>query len=165
MRSRAGLVSLVVVGLAFAGCGGTNKAASTAARRFSPPPPPPGPPAKSVTYSVKLGSNANGPRTRARARSVHPSGFALVSIKGASNELCWNFSQIKNVIPAPTEAAIEGQLSVGFISAPIEGEGYTPSGCLEKPLTLLRLIEASPHKLYVNIQSRTHPERGLRGRL
>lgn len=166
MRSRAGFVSLVVVGLAFAGCGGTNKAASTATTRSAPVPSgPTEPPAKSLTYSVKLGPNAKAPRPRARALAAHRSGRALITIKGASDEICWKFSQIKNIEP-PTEGAIVGHITgVGFLSAPIEGEGYTASGCLQKPRKLLNLIEENPHDLYVNIQNQKHPERGLIGRL
>lgn len=168
MRSWAGLVFLIVIALAVGGCGGTNKAATTAATRSTPAPAASaftGPRAKSVTYSVKLGPNAKGARGLARARAGHRSGRALISIKGGSDEICWKFSQIRDVVPAPTEAAIQGPLSIGFISSPIEGEGFTASGCLLKPRLLLRVIEATPHKLYVSVENRKYPERGLRGQL
>jgi hypothetical protein len=158
MRSRAGFVSLAVVGLAFAGCGSAKKTATTAV----PPPTQrrvttPVPPHKSATYHAKLGP--------IRAGGAKRSGRAVISIFADSVELCWEFTQVKNV-RAPTQAAIVGELPIGVISSPLShGEGYEASGCREEPPRLLGLIEANPHKLYVVIFNGKHPEAGVRGRL
>jgi hypothetical protein len=160
IRGAAASVCLLICGIAFAGCGSTKNAATTAFVTSSSPPPAPrtgGPPVKSVSYSVKL-----GPSDR-RGRG-HGSGQAVISIN-PNGELCWHFSQLKNV-EEPTTAAIVGKTRVGVISSPLGAEGYTASGCLtDRPALLLNLLETERRKLYVLAEGTVHPERGLRGRL
>jgi hypothetical protein len=99
-------------------------------------------------------------RPGAAKRSAH----AIISIEGSTQELCWTFSQLKNV-PSPTSAAIVGPLRIGSISTPLGVAGFVPSGCRSRPAVLLRAMLAEPQHLYVTIENNRHPERGVRGRL
>jgi len=166
MRSRTAAVSLAIVGLAFAGCGSTNKAATTApATSATLPPGATGiaapPPVKSVTFSVKLAGANEVP-----AGAPTGSGVAVISIKASTGELCWTFSQLKNVT-APTEAHIHRGLAStsGNIVIPLGG-AYKASGCVPgAPRPLLGLIGANPQQFYVNIHNAQYPGGAVRGQL
>jgi hypothetical protein len=145
---------LVLIALAFASCGSTKKAATTPATGSSGPQVPP---VKSVIYRVRLASTNEAP-----AGAPKGSGLAVISIDASTDELCWAFSQLKNVL-APTEATINGHPRFGYTHTPLFP--YTANGCTQEPALLLYLFEHTPQRYYVNIQNRHHPGRAVRGRL
>jgi hypothetical protein len=158
MRSRTAFVSLSVIVLALAGCGSTNKAATTAVTSSSLPsraaetPQP----VKPVTFRVKLGANG----TPAGAPSG--SGLAVITIDIFHGQLCWKFSQVKNVT-APTQARVFRSFP-GDPGLPL-GRAYRPSGCVLEPRVLLELLGAHPHGFYVGIDSTQFRAGAVRGRL
>jgi hypothetical protein len=174
MRSWAGFVSLAVLVLAFAGCGKTvaTTGATTAATTSSPPVTTKitHPHVKSATYAVNLAGIKRAP-TRAptprRAPKPKGSAFAAISINGSSNELCWTFSQLKNLPPAPYEAQLRGDLEMGVTVTELSNAKgqYTASGCYSAPPELLDLIERHPHSFHLKITKAGHPERGVEGLL
>jgi hypothetical protein len=157
MLSRAGLVSFAVVVLAFAGCGSTKQAATTAvtspvlkrATRTEGTHPP----IKSVSYSIKLASTGGG----GAPRSAH----VQISISAPTKELCWNFSQLKNVT-APAEASIVGKSRMGISRTPL---GPPQTGCYREPGTLLGVLEAEPKSFYVSIENEKYPSGAVSGPL
>jgi hypothetical protein len=165
MRSRTPAVSLAIVGLAFAGCGSTKKAATTPATSATLPPGATGiahpPPVKSVTYRVKLAGANEVP-----AGAPTGSGVAVISIKASSGEVCWTFSQLKNVT-APKEAHIHRGLAGTSGNVVIAlGGAYKASGCVPgTPRPLLGLIGANPQRFYVNIHNAKYPGGAVRGQL
>jgi len=162
MRNRTGFACLLIIALGFAGCGSSGKTTSTGPTGSSAghgaTTKPVFQPVKSVTYTVKLGPDGSG------AAAAKASGLAVVSIKGGTDEICWSFSDIKNVID-PVEATIQGDLHVGIISSPLGPRKVIPSGCRLRSALLLRLLEDNVGRLYVNVRSLHHTEGGLRGRL
>ena len=160
MRSRTAFVSLAVVVLAFAGCGGTNKAATTAAT--SPLPPnvtvyKPPPPLKSATYSTNLAGFKGG--------ALHGSGLAVISINASSKELCWKFSQLMNVT-APTVARIFRNFrgASGKHGIPL-GSPYKSSGCVPEAAIVLSELLAHPNRFYVAIHDAQFPDGAVHGQL
>jgi hypothetical protein len=160
MRSRIAFVSLAVVVLAFAGCGGTNKATTTAA----PTPLPPNvtghqplPPLKSATYNINLAGFKGG--------ALHGSGLAVISINASSVELCWKFSQLMNVT-APTVARIYINFrgASGTHGLPL-GSPYKSSGCVPESSAVLSEILAHPHRFYVAIHDAQFPGGAVHGQL
>lgn len=162
MRSRTGFACLLIVALGLAGCGSGGKTTSTGPTGSSvghgATTKPVFQPVKSVTYTAKLGPDGT------RAVAAKASGLAVVSIKGGTDEICWSFSHIKNVID-PVEATIQGDLHVGIISSPLGPRKLIPSGCRLRTALLLKLLEDNVGRLYVNIRSLHHTEGGIRGRL
>ncbi len=164
---RTAAVSLLVV--AFVGCGSTHKSATKSA------PLPPGvttfpklPPVKSVTYGVDLSSATTTAVTgvaRAPAGARNASGRAVISVNASSNELCWTFSQLKNV-GAPTvariyRAAAPGSWRYGY---PL-GHPYKASGCIPENSVFLGLLGAKPQEFYVSIHTARFPGGAVRGQI
>jgi len=162
MRSRVGFVSLAVCVLALAGCGGASKSATPTATATSTLPAgskPGEPPIPSAAYKVVLHPNGLA------AKKANSSGFVEITIHGATHEICWEFSALKNfTLSARSGATIRGNLKVGVLSSPL-GKGYEPSGCRLRPPILLRLLENNTKKLYVYLETPPHFERAIRGRL
>lgn len=170
MSSRTALVSLAVVVLAFAGCGSSNKSASTSTAASGPPGNTPIPlkrPVRSESYSLNL-TGTNGTTGEYPAPLGAPGGsvVAAISINAQKSELCWTFSQLTNV-KAPTvvriyrRAAGPASWRYGFLLI----RTYKPSGCVPKPVALLRLIESGPQEWYVSIHSARFPGGAVRAQL
>jgi hypothetical protein len=140
--------------LAFASCGSTNKVATTAATSSSGRPAPA---VKSVIYRVNLRS------TEAPRGAPKGSARAVISIDAATHEVCWTFSQLKNV-PSATEAEITGHPTIGFTRT-LLAQPFAGSGCTHEPALLLHIFEREPQRFEVGIQNRDHPLRSVRGPL
>jgi hypothetical protein len=147
----------VVVVLALAGCG--NGAPTTAA---APAASVPGVtsstlPVVATEYSVSLAGFKGG--------APNASALALISINASTNELCWQFTQLKNV-SAPTVArlyrVVRGQ--PGTAGLPL-GHAYKLSGCVPQPRVLLGLIEAHPYRFAISIHSARFPGGAVHARL
>jgi hypothetical protein len=159
---RSGIASLAVVVLALAGCGGTNKA-STTARTTLPPGvtvvPPPRTPTAHV-YTANL-SGANGPP----AGAPHGSGVAVIKTNPQTRELCWQFSQLVNV-NAPRLATLYGYgAGLSGRHGIRLGRHYTTVGCQREPLVLFELLEAHSQSYAIGIYNAQFPEGAVRGRL
>jgi hypothetical protein len=162
MRTWTALLSVTVAALASAGCGSTTKSASTpeipGVKRYKPLPPP-----KSVTYTASLSGASGISSPRAPAGAPHASGLAFISVKAPTLELCWSFSQLKNV-PAPTKAFIYRAASLeawryGFRL----GNTYKASGCLPENRIFLTLLGIKPEQFYVSIRNARFPLGAVRG--
>jgi hypothetical protein len=176
----AGLVGITFIVLALAGCGDTKKPASAGATT-STEKPVSSTPLRSVSYSVTLsGPNPHAPLILAPSGPKHPpvyhqkpggprgSGTAVVSIRAASNELCWEFEHLKNMILPPNEALISAKIiGVGRTFTPLsdEHERYVDAGCASEPRWLEEYIEQQPHSFEVLIRNRKYIERPLQGRI
>jgi hypothetical protein len=180
----AGLIGITFIVLALAGCGGTKKPASAAATT-TPEAKVSSAPLRSVTYRVTLsGPNPHAPvslspESRKQSPSSPPvyiqkpggprgSGTALVSIRAASNELCWEFEHLKNMILPPNEAVIAGKaFGMGITSTPLSDEHnlYVDAGCASEPRWLEEYIEQQPHSFEVVLRNGRYPERPLQGRI
>jgi len=155
MRSRTAFVSLAVVALALAGCGKTNTAATVPATTSSLRPGVA--PVRSATYSVSLAGVTGG--------APNGSGIATINIEASTDELCWQFSQLKNVT-APTVARIFQKVPGGTGSGGYQlGAVYNSSGCVHEPSVNLGVIEDRPSKFYVSIHDAQFPGGAVRGPL
>jgi hypothetical protein len=153
-------VPVAIVVLALSGCGGAGKPASSAATGPTPPsvtPPQQLPPAKAASYNVTLAGFTEG--------SPNGSGHALITINAATDELCWQFSQLKNVT-APTVARIYRSYpgSSGRYGLPL-GSHYKSSGCVHETSRTLRTVEANPGVIYLSIHDAQFPDGAVRGPL
>ncbi len=171
MRSSTLLLCLAAVAVAVAGCGSSKTQtasappASTASTSQTPPPgattltaPPPA--ARARTYRLKLAGAAETP-----AGAPSGSGIAVLSIK-PPNEVCWQFSELKNV-SAPTAAHIHHGLpgTSGPIVIPLGGT-YKPAGCVKGiARQLLAVIELNPRRFYVNVHNAKYPSGAVRSQL
>ena len=89
----------------------------------------------------------------------------MISVKAPTLELCWQFSQLKNVA-SPTAARIYRSLSGGppqGSGVPL-GEGYTPTGCTREPAIFLGLLSEHPQNFFVAIDNAQFPQGAVRGR-
>jgi hypothetical protein len=193
MPSRTAFVALVVVVLALAGCGSTKKTTSTATTSsvtapatttpvgsatysVTTKPTPPAatspvtapttrtsgapPPAKSASYSVSLAGTSGG-----LPGAPNGSGLAVISLNASSDQLCWKFSQLKNVT-APTVAKIYKATPHGPGTAGLPlGSAYSSSGCVTEPSIFLGAIGAHPQRFYVSIHDAQFPGGAVRGQL
>lgn len=94
------------------------------------------------------------------------SALAILAIKAPSLELCWQFSQLKNVT-APTRARIYRSLAggpgVGGLGV-VLGAGYTPEGCDREPEGFLALLGKVPQNFFLSIDNAAFPHGAVRGR-
>src|SRR5690348_3049935 len=103
----------VLAGLALASCGSSNNATTTTATTAAKAPPAGAteigtpPPVKSASYTIAL-SGATGQPAGAPGASAR----GVVQIKASSDQLCWQFTGLKNVA-APTRARIYRSLAGG----------------------------------------------------
>src|SRR5271163_2164181 len=146
------LVSLAVAVLAFAGCGSTKQAATTATTSSAPSP------TQTSVFDVTLTGFAR--ELGHGAGSPNGSAFAVISINPSKGELCWHFSQLKNVT-APTVA----RLFQNFTGASgahgfLLGNAYKPSGCIPLEQSTLELMVTKPQLFYVNIHDAQFPKFG-----
>jgi len=163
MRSRIPIVFVALAVIALAGCGSTKTTTTTAksaplvpgATEIGAPPP-----VKSATYRVNL-SGTNG----TPAGAPNGSGLAVITVKAPSNELCWNFSQLKNVA-SPTAARIYRSLAGGppLGSGVPFGASYAASGCVKEPAVFLGLLGSHPQNFYLAIDNTQFPKGAVRGR-
>jgi len=97
------------------------------------------------------------------------SGLAFIKIQAASNELCWEFEQLKNIPATPDEAGLEGRVrgeGISFTPLSNANNEYVASGCAQEPPLLLGfLIEHHPHDFQLIIRNSKYFGRELRGRL
>jgi hypothetical protein len=155
MPRRIAVISLAATALAFAGCGGTNKAASTGTTSEVPPGQRP---VKPATYTANLAGFKKG--------SPNGSGLAVLTLT-PSRQICWRFSQLKN-ITKPTVARVFRYLPFGSGANGFPlGRAYKPSGCVHVPKSapLLGLIENVPQEWYVSIHTASFPAGAIRGPL
>jgi hypothetical protein len=168
IRSRAAFLSLALAVLAVAGCGGGTKTVTTA-------PLPPGvslvpktPVPINATYHVTL----TGKRQKLFAGYValkrgSPNGSALavVTTNASTSQLCWEFSQLKNV-SSPTVARLfrnfPGATGKGGFDL---GRRYKHSGCIHLEPEVLGLIGEKPGQFYLNIHNARYPFGAVRGPL
>jgi CHRD domain len=153
-----------VLGLAATGCGGTKTVATTAplppgVKRYVPAPAP-----KQISYSVSLAPTKGVP-PGLPAGAPNASGLLAISLEPSRGELCWRFSELKNV-PTPTVAHLfeyeqGGSGEGGF---PL-GRRYTPAGCVHKIFAVFTLLEAHPERFWVSIHSAKFPAGAVRGQL
>jgi hypothetical protein len=176
----AGLIGITFIVFALAGCGDTKKPASagattTAEAKISSAP------LRSVSYRVTLsGPNPHAPITVTLSGPKHEpvyhqkpggprgSGTAFISIRAASNELCWEFEHLKNMRLPPNEALIAGKLrGVGVTFTPLSDEHnfYVDAGCASEPRWVEEAIEQQPHSFVVLIRNIKARERPLQGRI
>jgi hypothetical protein len=183
----AGLVGITFVVFALASCGDTKKPASAGATTSAGAAT-----GGSVTQGAGTASNAaavsttpvisvsykaelSGPNPNPHAPVYHPkpggprgSGKASITILAASNELCWRFEHLKNMIRRPNEAELAGDLpELGMTSTPLSDVHgyYADSGCANEPRWLEEYIEQQPNRFQVVIRNRKYRERALRGRI
>jgi hypothetical protein len=166
MHSRGVVFLLAVVVLAFAGCGSTKTVATKAGPNvpagFPAYPPPP----ISVTYSISLsGASGVSGTYPAPAGAPNGSGLAVISINAATRELCWQFSQLKNVT-APTVARIyrlAGPTTwrYGYTL----GRPFKSSGCLPENWIILGFLGAKPQQFWVSIHTAQFPGGAVRGQV
>lgn len=156
MPSRSALVFLAAVAGGLAGCGGTNKAASTSTPAASSSVPYTLRRVEPATYDVTLTPFQGGAHTG--------SGFAVITIH-PPRKLCWKFFGLKG-IREPTDARlvrIEPGASGrnGFRL----GAHFKTSGCAQVPATiaLLKALEEYPEELYVSIHTAQFPFGAVRG--
>lgn len=150
-------VALAVLALGFAGCGSTPTPGSSL--------PGPGvtihkplPPVQSITWNVELSGVSEGP-----PGAPNGSAFAVIGIKASTLELCWQFSNLKNVT-APTSASIYQRISL------LSGKGgrrlgatFSSSGCEHWPELALRLLGAKPKRFWLTIHTARFPAGAVRG--
>jgi hypothetical protein len=166
VRSSAAFVSVAVV--AVAGCGGGTKTVTT-----QPLPPgvsrtPEEPKPINASYSVALsGKPATGFGIRPSFRRGAPnaSALAVVTTNASTLELCWKFSQLKNV-SSPTVARLFRNFPgatgrSGFLL----GRRYRPSGCIHLEPGSLGVIGAKPQQFFLNIHTTRYPLGAVRGPL
>jgi hypothetical protein len=185
----AGLIGITFIVFALAGCGDTNKPASagattsagtatggsvtqgtgTASGAASASTTNSGPstPLRSVSYRATLsGPNPHAPVYHPKPGGPRGSGMAFISIRAASNELCWEFEHLKNMKLPPNEALIAGHVrELGITSTPLSDEhnSYVDAGCASEPRWLEETIEQQPHSFEVVIRNRKYRERPLHG--
>jgi hypothetical protein len=149
--------------LGFAGCGGATKTVTTGVTRVLPPgvklysPPH----VAAATYSISL-VGTKGPG-RAPAGEPNGSALAVISINPSTNELCWKFSQLKNVT-APTDARLYVYTPGGpGTNGARLGSGFSASGCIPLPPITLELIERRPQLYIISIHTARFPGGAVRG--
>jgi hypothetical protein len=141
--------------LALAGCGSTNKAATTAAASSAATPTAPagGAPqaVKTATYNINL-AHVTGSSGGANA-----SGTVVLNVKAPSDELCWSISPVKNFTTStsttePTIVTIQRTPS-GTPSTPGVplGLAYKSAGCVHEPPVFLGRLQANPQMFYLSI--------------
>jgi hypothetical protein len=115
---------------------------------------------KSATYRVALTGSTGAP-----PGAPHASALAILTVKAPTHELCWEFSNLKNV-SAPTAARIYRSLAGGppLGSGVPLGSAYKPSGCLAEPPVFLGLLGAHPKNFYLAIDNAQYPKGAVRGR-
>jgi len=168
VTGRIALVCTAVVALALAGCGGSEKAATTATTSSRRPPGdtplPVRKPVTSTTYTLELsGTNGVSGEFPAPPGASNGSGLAVISINAPTSQLCWKFSQLRNV-PAPTFASFYfrpgGEFSWSLGRA--LGRTYKSSGCVPREVAVLRRIEEYPMRWYVSIHNHQFPGGAVR---
>jgi hypothetical protein len=167
-RSRAAFVSLALVALAVAGCGGSTKTVTS-----TPLPPgvqlaPPTPKPIDATYHVVLTGKREKRFAGAPAlKRGSPGGSALAvaTTNASTNQFCWEFSQLKNV-SSPTVARLfrnfPGATGRGGFDL---GRRYKSSGCIHLEPAVLGLIGEKPGQFYLNIHNAQYPFGAVRGPL
>jgi hypothetical protein len=166
--SRAAFVSLALAVLAVAGCGGGTKTATTT-------PLPPGvslAPKEPVPTNATFRATLTGRRQKTftsspgfKRGSPNGSALAVVTTNASTSELCWEFSQLKNV-SSPTVARLFRNFpgATGRNGFDL-GRRYKPSGCIHFEPAVLGLITEKPYQFYLNIHNARYPFGAVRGPL
>lgn len=103
----------------------------------------------------------------ARAGAPNASGLAIISLYPSTGELCWRFSELKNV-PKPTVARLYNYIQGGPGEGGLPlGHAYTPAGCEFRKAAyyLFAEFEAHPERYWVDIHSARFPAGAVRGQL
>ncbi|HEX4187805.1 MAG TPA: CHRD domain-containing protein [Solirubrobacteraceae bacterium] len=162
MPSKTSCASLALALIVLGGCGSTKSTTTTTTTHLAPGATEIGtpPPVKSATYRVALAGSTGAP-----PGAPNGSALAIVTVKAPTHELCWEFSNLKNV-SAPTAARIYRSLAGG----PPPGSGvplgspYKPSGCRAEPAVFLGLLGSHPQNFYLAIDNAGYPKGAVRGR-
>ena len=98
-------------------------------------------------------------------RAALASGRATLSVSAATNELCWQISELKNV-GTPTQV----RLFINFAGSKGAGGNrlavpYKAAGCLAKTELFLRELQRKPDTIYLSVHSVKYPEGAVRGAL
>jgi hypothetical protein len=166
-HGRAAFVSLALVVLAVAGCGGSTKTVTS-----TPLPPgvsriPPVPqPITASFHAILSGKRVKQYAGPALSRgSPNGSALAVVTTNASTNQLCWQFSQLKNV-SSPTVARLFRNFAgaTGTGGFPL-GRRYKSSGCIHLESITLGLIGEKPNQFWINIHSTRYPFGAVRGQL
>jgi hypothetical protein len=163
MRSTVIVVSLALLALAWAGCGKSTPTATTAAtpstgstgstgRKYVPLPPP-----RNASYTVHLESFEGGaPNGSARAE---------ITIEAPTLELCWRFSELKNV-DHPTVAKLFRDFNGAAVRFGLPlGSHYTSQGCTKENELAFKEIQIKPERIFINIHTAKYPEGAVLGPL
>jgi hypothetical protein len=149
------LAGTLLLLLALAGCGSTNKAATaTAASSVAAPTAATSGAAQAVktaTYKINL-AHVTG-----SSGGANVSGNVILSVKAPSDELCWSISPVKNftISTSTTEATIVTiqRTPSGTPSTPgiPLGFAYKSAGCVHEPSIFLGRLQAQPQMFYLSI--------------
>jgi hypothetical protein len=145
--------------LVLAGCGSTKKSPTAAST------------SSSTTQSTT--STATAPATGAVGYEVRLTGsggasaLANLDVKASDGQLCWRFSQLKNVtishsVALPSIAVI--QLLHQSRPRLVLGIPYKSSGCIEGTLEFLTNLATNPHRFRIGIFN-TQTGRDVRGHI
>jgi hypothetical protein len=154
--------------LALAGCGSTNKAATTTAASSAS-----GPTAATsgAAQAVKTASyNINLAHVTGSSGGANASGVVILSVKAPSDELCWSISPVKNftISTSTTEATIVTiqRTPSGTPSTPGVplGFAYKSAGCVHEPSVFLGRLQAQPQMFYLSIYN-TQSGDAVRGQI
>ncbi len=164
MPSKVAFGSLAILVLALAACGKQDVATTAPAPTTAPAtttalatstPPPSQRPVQAATYTIRLAGIDGG--------APNGSGLAVFTVNPSTDELCWTFSQLKN-IGTPTAARIYRWTPAGTGRyGPKLSSPYKPSGCVRKGPGFLNRIAERPQEWYLNIHSVQFPNGAVRG--
>ncbi len=162
MPNRIPFVAAALAAIVLGGCGSTKTTTTAKTVPLAPGATEIGtpPPVKSATYRANLAGTSGTP-----AGAPNGSGLAIITIKAPGRELCWDFSQLKNVA-SPTAARIYRSLAGGppLGSGVPFGASYKASGCVREPAVFLGLLGDHPQNFYVAIDNAQFPKGAVRGR-
>jgi hypothetical protein len=160
MRTRAIAVPILVGALAAGGCGSSSSSTVTTASTPASTSAGAGRPAPDRTYRVKLSGKSETP-----ARPLAGSGTAKITIRGAKQQVCWQFHLVGVLHPGVAHIHVGRAGSPGPIIIPL-GAAYTPAGCVSAvPKPEIDLIVAAPSKYYVNVHNQKYLDGAVRGQL
>lgn len=163
MRSTVVVVSLALLALVWAGCGKATSTATTTAstastgatgneKEYKPLPPP-----ESASYTVKLDGWEGG--------APNGSGRAEITIIAPRLELCWRFSELKNV-DRPTVAKLFRDFNGATVrNGLLLGSHYESQGCTHENKLAFQEIEHKPEKIFITIHTAKYPEAAVLGPL
>jgi hypothetical protein len=159
MRARAIAVPILAGALAAGGCGSSSSSNGTTAASPAGTTAKTSRPAPDRTYEVKLSGHSETPP------KPNGGGTARITIKGAKQQVCWQFHLVGVVHPAVAHIHVGRAGAPGPIIIPL-GAAYTPAGCVNAvPAPEIEMIVAGPAKFYVNVHNQRYLNGAVRGQL